>query len=267
MKLPSAYVLSNNGLGDNITMNGAVHFLRNYYETVFFLCKDIHLHQIAYLYQNYPQIVMVPFDPKQEFEFCYHFLSEKYATSDVFVGGLHTVNLRSKITHPELVTLPRDTSSDDRLPKFYEFIEAFYLEIRVPFQCFYCHFTVDIDGAMKSLYDNISTYKIIFVHSSCSLGNINLDEQVARYIDQDDVVVICVNRNYYPTSHSKYAVANSYINLPTVLHYIEIIRHAHAIHVSDSSISCMVLALLMSNRLETTDIKIYDRYTLKNHLM
>ena len=40
-KQKSAYFLSHNGLGDNITNIGAINFLLNYYETIYFLCKDI----------------------------------------------------------------------------------------------------------------------------------------------------------------------------------------------------------------------------------
>jgi len=42
MKLKKAFFLGHNGLGDNITMNGAINFLLNYFEEIYFLCKNIH---------------------------------------------------------------------------------------------------------------------------------------------------------------------------------------------------------------------------------
>ena len=39
-KQKSAYFLSHNGLGDNITSIGSIIFLLQYYETIYFLCKN-----------------------------------------------------------------------------------------------------------------------------------------------------------------------------------------------------------------------------------
>ena len=35
----NAYLVSHNGLGDNLYMIGALNFIRQFYKNVFFLCK------------------------------------------------------------------------------------------------------------------------------------------------------------------------------------------------------------------------------------
>ena len=40
MKLNKAYFLCHNGLGDIFTMIGAINFLLNYFEEIYFLCKN-----------------------------------------------------------------------------------------------------------------------------------------------------------------------------------------------------------------------------------
>ena len=62
VKQKNAYFLSHNGLGDNITSIGAVNFLLNYYENIFFLCKDIHEDNVKLLFNNKP-VIIVAFDP------------------------------------------------------------------------------------------------------------------------------------------------------------------------------------------------------------
>ena len=72
-KLPTAYFVSHNGLGDNITNSGAVNFLLQYYETIHFLCKDIYVKNIEHLFPD-SAVIPVPFDSNNEFN---HIGSEK----------------------------------------------------------------------------------------------------------------------------------------------------------------------------------------------
>ena len=85
-KLPTAYFVSHNGLGDNITNSSAVNFLLQYYDTIHFLCKDIYVKNIEYLFENKP-VIIVSFDNKNEFVEIEMILSE--VTDDIFVSGFH----------------------------------------------------------------------------------------------------------------------------------------------------------------------------------
>ena len=61
----------------------------------------------------------------------------------------------------------------------------------------------------------------------------------------------------------KYEIANKYVFLPTVFHYIEIIKNATYIHITDSCFSCMVIPLMYSFKLKCQDIHIYNRDTFE----
>jgi hypothetical protein len=56
----NAYLLSHNGLGDNITMIGAINFLLHYYDNVYFLCKDKNQENVARFFQDKP-VIVIPF--------------------------------------------------------------------------------------------------------------------------------------------------------------------------------------------------------------
>lgn len=111
MRLPSAYVLSHNGLGDNVANIGFIHFLANFYEDVFILCKKFYYHQLSFALQEFPFIhitIIDEHDINDERTLCQNVLLPKYETSDIFISGFnHTPYLKSKITHPYLIDISR----------------------------------------------------------------------------------------------------------------------------------------------------------------
>ncbi|MFY7729237.1 MAG: hypothetical protein ACOVRN_06955, partial [Flavobacterium sp.] len=86
---------------------------------------------------------------------------------------------------------------------------------------------------------------------------------IAKYINNENTIIICANENVYPTNHSKYDIANQYVNIP-IAHYIDIIKRASEIHVIDSCFSCIVNPLQQTNRLSATTVTIYDRSQIKS---
>jgi hypothetical protein len=281
-KYPSAYIYSHNGLGDNVAMNGAVHFLTDYYDKIFFLCKDTYIRQIEYLYKDYDNITVVGFPANNEYDYCKNFLKSKYKLSDIFICGNHKNYIESKITHPEIIKFRKDYNGNyDEypsysryngnhnnnikliLPEFYWFIEMFYFDIGIPISIFFNNFKLSYNDEAMNLYNNISQYKIFFLHTSTSINYnfIDLSYYFDKYLNNDDYIFICVNKNYYDIFDTKYNIANQYLNLPTIFHYTEIMKNAYSIHISDSSISCLLLPLLKSSQIKTSDVNIYDRNT------
>lgn len=281
-KLPSAYIYSHNGLGDNVSMNGAVHFLTDYYDKIFFLCKDTYIKQVEYLYRDYYNIIVIGFPASNELDYCKDFLKTKYELSDIFICGNHKNYLESKITHPEILKFRKEYNGNYNeypsysrynsiynlnieliLPEFYWFIEMFYFDIGIPISVFFNNFKLTYDIEAMKLYNNISQYKIFFLHTSTSnnFEFIDISYYFDKYLNDDNYIFICINKNYYDISHPKYNIANQYLNLPTIFHYAEVIKNAHSIHISDSSISCLLLPLLKSSQIKTNDVNIYDRIT------
>lgn len=260
------YLLSHNGLGDNVAMNGAVHFLTKYYDKVYFLCKDIYIEQIEYLYKDFSSIVPLAFNSNNERESCIMLLDDKYASSDIIVCGCHKGYLQTKITCPELIVFQSYKEGNKaeeikHFPPFYAFVEMFYLDIGIPLSTYFHYYIFPVDETTIKLYNDIYSYKIVFLHTSSSnVSNVfDISSLTSKYLEDEEYIFICVNENLYESNHYKFDIAQRYINLPTIFHYVEIIKNADIIRVTDSCISCMILPLIKSGEIKTSDVNIYDR--------
>jgi len=257
-----AYFLSHNGLGDNIISISAVNYLSKFYKNVYFLCKDIYIHHINYIFKN-TNIIPIAFDSKNEFRCCYQIIIDKYQISDIFICGCHKSYLKSKITNEILLNYTQD-DNNIIFPKQYTFFRDFYHDINLDLQIFKNYFYINTCNETKKLYDDISNYKIIFLHTESSYVTINLDDKVKEFIDKDDYLIINVNKNMYSLNNlEKYNIANKYIKLKTIIHYYFIIQNATDIFVVNSSISCIIIGLHYNNLLKTKNVNIYTRDTLE----
>ena len=57
-----AYLISHNGLGDNLYMIGALRFLLSYYTNIYFICKRQNYANVVLFFSDEPKIVCVPYD-------------------------------------------------------------------------------------------------------------------------------------------------------------------------------------------------------------
>jgi len=276
IKLPSLCLLSHNGLGDMVSMIGAIHFLRNYYEKIYYICKYEHLNQVEYIYKNYNNIIIIPLQKDyNECQCCINILESKYNDSDILICGCHKEYLKQKITHPDIIEMNKNlkyeeypsycniknisTNIELKIPNFYWFIEMFYYDMGLPISVMHEYFNIDIDEEIINLYYNIKKFKIIFLHTSSSSHSIEIN--LDNYKNNKEYLIICVNKNYYDMSDENFEIANKYINLSTIFHYIEIIKNAYSIHVTDSCFSCLLLPLLKNNEIKSKDVNIYNRET------
>ena len=227
MKLPSVYILSHNGLGDNISMFSAIFFLSQYYDTVFFLCKNIYYSQVKYFFDHTDvNINIISFDSNNENKNCKNILMDKYFNSDIFICGVHKSYLSSKITHPELLSLNFDHDNKYRLPERFNFIEMFYNDMNLNLTIYIDQFHCIHNKEIYELYEKISKYKIIFLHTLSSINELNINNQMLPYLNDTNYLVICANKNFYDISNEKYLLANDYIFLQTVFHYYYLILNA-----------------------------------------
>ena len=65
-----AYFLSHNGLGDNLFSIGALRFISQYYEKVYFLCKDTFYENVRLFFNDELRIECVPFNANDEEKEC-----------------------------------------------------------------------------------------------------------------------------------------------------------------------------------------------------
>ena len=249
----NAYLLSHNGLGDNITMIGAINFLLKYYDNVYFLCKDTNMKNVATFFLNKP-VIIIPFAGSDEFTQPVQIIEHATTnpTNDIFVCGFahkHIAKYR-RVQNPKFLEYKPDDKNYSIKPQW-QHIPSFYRDIGMDLSIYYEYF--DIPSTNQSIQETHTN--IIFVHTKFSKGEITIDLQ----IDQDkDTIIICANKNIYPENHPKYELANKYVDAP-ITSYTEIIKNATEIHVVDSCFSSIVYPLQQMNRLKAKNIVIYNR--------
>jgi hypothetical protein len=258
MKLNKAYFLGHNGLGDNITMIGAINFLLNYFEVIYLLCKNIHQENVKLLFENKP-VIIVPFDRNNEQIECKKIINDVFNldnTINIFISGsCHTSYLKSNINHPELLNYKL---TDDNYVVNYDHIKSFYNDIGLNTNIYVDYFDIESSELSKDCYNIIKNYDIIFFHTQSSNRKINLNNIVNQYINDDKKIIICVNENIYPVNHIFYEIANKFINLK-IINYIDIIKNALEIYCIDSCFSCIVFPLNLGKKLNANIVKIICR--------
>jgi len=248
----NAYLLSHNGLGDNITMISAVRFLRQYYKKVFFLCKNLYVENVKLFFDD-DLVVIIPFNQNDEFNQCESIINS-VVNDDLFICGFHKSYLKSRITNPRL--LEYQNNYDDDIT--YDFIKSFYQDIGLDLSIYYNYFDISSCKISENLYNNVKKYKISFFHTQASNRQINLESIVLPFAQNSNYIVICANKNFYNEQDDKYDIANEYVN-QKVAHYIDIIKNAEVIHVIDSCFSCIVYPLQYRNKLIAKECVIHTR--------
>lgn len=249
-KLPTAYFISHNGLGDNITNIGAVTFLLNYYDTIHFLCKDIYEKNIEYIFADKP-VIPVPFDSKNEFADIQRIM-KTVTNCDVFVSGMINDYVQSRITHPALLSYKRN---DKNYTVDFSHIQSFYYGIGLDLSIYYEYFDIKSTPDSRKYYDQIKNFKIIFIHSKSSTGEVNYNNVYEKYKNNNEYIMICANKNMYHVDHPFYKVAESYVNLP-VAWYIDIIKKAELLFTINSCFSSIIYPLVKTNQIEQKKVSI-----------
>jgi hypothetical protein len=256
MKLKSAYFLSHNGLGDNITNIGAVNFLLNYYESIYFLCKDIYEENVKLLFVGIP-VYTVAFSANNEFAECRKILADiDKQASDIFVSGIHTGYASSRITHPKLLNYTKTHKYKIQ----YSHINDFYTHIGMDTTIYVDFFNINSSEESLQFYNEIRDSKIVFVHTKGSNRSIHIDDVLSKYKSTDDYIIISadgINVYSHDTTSPKYEICERFKNMK-ISHYIDIIKHAEIIHVVNSCFSCIVYPLLLSGSICPIECKIYE---------
>ena len=234
-----AYFLSHNGLGDNITNIGAVRFLLQYYDTIYFLCKDIYEENVKLLFDE--RVITVPFDSNNETNECKRILTSIY--DDYFISGFFHNYLKPRIRHPELLKYVKNNEYSLK----YQHVFDFYNDIGLDTFIYVDYFHIESTNISKKYYDNIKNYKIVFLHTKGSNRSIDLTKIIDLYKNEDEYIIIC-NENVYDKNNLKYKIVDEYKHLK-IAEYIDIIKNADIIHVIDSCFACIIYPLSLSNKI------------------
>jgi len=249
----NAYLLSHNGLGDNITMIGAVNFLLKYYVKIYFICKKKYETNVKLLYNN-DNVILITINEYNEYNECKNIINNvNKLINDIFIcGHCHTAHLSSHITNVNILN-----HNKNNINIKYNHIFNFYNGIGLDTNIYVNYFNIESTPTSIDYYNKINKYKIIFMHTQGSNRSINTSNINNLFINNSEYIIICSNKNMYNTDNIHYELANTYVNLP-ITYYIDIIKKSIEIHVIDSCFSCIVYPLQLSGVLNNTVIKIYE---------
>ena len=257
-KYKAAYILSHNGLGDNITMIGAVNFLLLHYDTIYFLCKDKYESNVKLLINNENVITIPLFTGSHEMIHCKNIINNVYYNdnTDIFICGMHKEYLTTKINNPAILNYDKNNKNNNDVK--WGHIRGFYRDMNLDLSIYYKYFDINSTEKSIALYEKIKDINIIFCHTQSSAKTISLPENIKAYINDNKYIIICANQNVYDKNHAYFGVANNFVNIP-IQEYIDVIKNACEIFVIDSCFSCIVHPLSVSNKLNTQKIEIYSR--------
>jgi hypothetical protein len=254
--MKSAYFLSNIGLGDNITNISAINYLLKYYDTIFFLCKDINEENVRLFFKNKP-VVTVTFNSKDEWTECEKIISQVSDDTDYFISGFHKTVITPRITNQEILAYKQIHKYNIE----YIHIENLYKDLGLDSTVYIDYFDVESSDISKQYFDYIKQFKIVFLHTEGSNRQIDLSNIIKSYENNDEYILICPNKNIYNKNNNKYEIAEKYVNLK-VAHYIDIIKQAQLIHVINSCFSSIVYPLNVAKKLNASECIIYHNNSI-----
>jgi hypothetical protein len=271
-----AYLVSHNGLGDNLFMIGALHFIRQFYKNVFFLCKGKYYENVKLFFDEKSNIICVPFNENDEFNEIKKILNnDKYTdkNTDIFVCGFcHKSYLQSKITNPAFLnasiinknyTIDHSTITTSN----YSFIENFYKDINLNLTHFYEYYDLPSTDISKQLFDSVKNYYLVFIQLKSSDGRVlNISNLLSKYINDDNVLLICNDANLYDKDHKKYLIAQNFL-MNKIVYYVDVIKNSDEIYLIDSCFIGIVLPFLKMNKLKTDKVKIILRNEVANYIL
>lgn len=239
------YFLCHLGLGDNIIMIGCVRYLSLFYDEVYVISKIHNMENVKSFYADDPSIKVIGISNlySEHFTLMTVFQSIDKTNTDIFISGFcHKSHFKSSIQHPFFL---HHTKYIDNPKIRFQFIRDFYKDINMDANIYHQYFHVPSTAASKMLYDQIKDYKIIFCHTKSSSHEIDVD--LSQFTDQS-YLVINPNKNMYPLHHPKFEIAQKFVNL-RLLDYLDTIKNASAIRMTDSSFCCLIQILESRNEL------------------
>lgn len=251
-------IISHTGLGNNIAMIGAINYLLDIYNNVYFLCKETHIKNLNIIYSN-SRIFLISFKSEDEYYARFNILIPRYSIKNMDVliaGSYHKKNFISKIKNPKMVEQVKNNNYN--IVNRFNFIKDFYEDIKLDLSIFYNYFKINSTDTSLSLHNDIKNYNIIFLHTQTSSNNINLIKYIDNLIELEDNIIICPNKNIYTKDNKKYNLAEAYVNL-LVPYYIDIIYNSKHIYIVDSCFSTIIIPLIYNKQINPIECKIFNR--------
>lgn len=267
----NAYLVSHNGLGDNLFMIGALRFLLNFYDKIFFLCKNKYYKDVVTFFED-SNIICVVFDENDEFNAISNIIKINYNMNDILVcGPCHKSYLTSKITNEKFlkyipINKEYTIDFDTLISSEYSFIEGFYKDLNLNLTYFYDYFYIPSTKESLEYYNNVKNYYIVFIQWSCSDGRkLNISKLLEKYLHDTNVILVSNDVNFYDIPNKtednkiKYNICNKILHNSRIINYKDIILNSDEIYIIDSCFTGIVLPYLKTNQLKTNKVRIIHR--------
>lgn len=291
----NAILVSNNGMGDNLYMIGALRFLSKYYEKVYLICKQKYYENIQLFFKD-SNIQCIPFNSQYT---NYTFNHELYdvvkiikifykINTDIFVCGIFKQYIKSYIknisylndvTHIHKFTQKYNIDYDTVTSNNYSFIDNFYKDIHLNLNIFYDYFYIPETEESMNLYNTVKQYNIIFIQLKSSCGkSLNINRILNTYIFDKNTILLCNDINLYtncipnPNINTKNNISSELLNdiqckqslaesfvFNKIIYYYHTILNSNEIYLIDSCFIGIVLPLLKLKKLKTNKVRIILR--------
>ncbi len=267
MYIMNAYIVSHNGLGDNLYMIGAVRFLLKFYNKVHLLCKNKYYPDVKLFFVDEPNISCVPFDENTEDNSIELIIKEQYKNDDVdvFVCGCRKTYLQSKITNKEFLEYTIENNNDsldyDTLTnENYDFLKGFYEDMKLNLTIFVRYFHLPSTEESIELYNSVKKYNIIFIqHQASNKSKLNISHLLNKYLHDDKTILLCSDLNlYHGINEDKQSLCQNFV-FNKLVNYVDTIKNSQEIYIIDSCFTGIVLPLLKQQKLNAHTVRIIRR--------
>ena len=132
---------------------------------------------------------------------------------------------------------------------------------------FYEYYDLPSTDISKQLFDSVKNYYLVFIQLKSSDGRVlNISNLLSKYINDDNVLLICNDANLYDKDHKKYLIAQNFL-MNKIVYYVDVIKNSDEIYLIDSCFIGIVLPFLKMNKLKTDKVKIILRNEVANYIL
>lgn len=263
--MKEAVLVCHQGIGDLISMCGGIIYLKKHYDKMNLLCKEKNLKHLKLFFQDNDINLIVVQDNLEFIEIQKKVVNYFNKTlNDIYISGVCFNYLkkyrRVSMDIPEYTNNNLDKTKGYNVNNYiFDMISNFYNDIGLPIDicCDYLPFKSNKNSI--DLYNLISKYNIIFIQlKSSDNKKLNISNLLNNYLNNEKTILICNDENLYEKESEKYNICEEFI-YKDFIYYYDTIINSNEIYVIDSCFSCLIMPLIIGNKLKAQKVQIINR--------
>jgi hypothetical protein len=206
--------LSHLGLGDMINMIGAIRYSALDVDYLYVVCKNKYSKTIAEALSDDPFIQVIP---------CYD--DDRDVPNILFADMIDGQKITKRYVSGMWARAPNWNIG---IPHTFYDTLGYPRHIRKEF------FHITVNAILP-----VPDVEYVFTHSTTSL---TANNSITNFWDKNTILTVDPNANHYSPDHPWHSIAEEYVNKP-FLQYIDLIKNAKELHLTDSSFYCLTCFL------------------------